>query len=335
MGELSRWIRDYGQEARQRARLFPDRFTWHQLWTALDIINDVDSALTAYLENKFPDETGERYLRLYGALQGLFMQQDALFDLIRAIHPAKDIRLNDVLRGIRDARNASVGHPTQMRRKGVVSVHGIVQNSMRKDGFELLSYPENDGEMFQHVSVPELIEKQRAEAARILSEVVEDLRGQEEAHREQFRKVSLMKVFDHVSYAFEKIFEGIRGGAVPNLGTWGVGCLQKSLDDFGDLLKARGLSMRSYDSLYYVYEKIDHPLTELTKFVRMEPSEIASNKSAAVFAEALRSYFDELRSMAGEIDQEYAAAPEPVVQTEHSHVDMVFTTTVIGKQPAP
>jgi hypothetical protein len=296
----------------------------------LDIINDVDSALTAYLENKFPDDPGERYLRLYGALQGLFMQQDALIDLIRAIHPAKDIRLNDVLKGIRDARNASVGHPTQMKRKGVVSVHRIIQNSMRKDGFELLSYPGTGGEMFQYVSVPELIEKQRAEAARILSEVVEDLRDQEETHREQFRKVSLMRVFDNVSYAFEKIFEGIRGDSVPNLGTWAVGCLQKSLDDFGELLKARGLGIRSYDSLQYTYDKIEHPLTELTKFVRSEPSEIASNKSAVVFAEALQSHFDELRQMAGEIDREYAAAPEPVVQPEHPNVQVVFTITDSG-----
>lgn len=34
-----------------------------------------------------------------------------------------------------------------------------------------------------------------------------------------------------------------------------------------------------------------------------------------MFAEALQSYFDELRHIAGEIDQEYASAPEPVVET--------------------
>src|ERR1700737_5015692 len=100
MRELSTWIRSYGDDARHKVCLFADRFVWHQLWTAMDIIDDVDSALTAYLDNEFPDDTGEKYLRIYGALQGLFIQQDALLDLIRAIHPAKGIRLNDVLKGI-------------------------------------------------------------------------------------------------------------------------------------------------------------------------------------------------------------------------------------------
>lgn len=84
-----------------------------------------------------------------------------------------------------------------------------------------------------------------------------------------------------------------------------------------------------------LYDQIEHPLTELTKFVGREPSEILSNKSAVVFAEALQSYFDELRQIAGEIDQEYAAAPEPVVQPERPSVHVVFTSTVINKRVDP
>jgi hypothetical protein len=335
MRELSRWIRNYGQDRRQQARLLPDKFVWHQLWTAMDIIDDVESAMTAYLGNDFPEATGEKYLRIYGVLQGLFIQQDALVDLIKAIHPSKDIRLKDVLSDVREARNASVGHPTQMKRKGVLYAHGIVQNSMRKNGFELLSYPQLDSKVFQHVPVQELIEKQRGEAIRILSEVAEELRAQEEAHRAQFREVKLIDVFNHVSYAFEKIFEEIRVGAAPNLGGWAVGCLRKSLDDFAELLKARGVSVEAYDSIEYLYELIEHPLVQLTKFVTNESSEILSIQSARVFADALRSHFHDLRSLAEEIDREYAAAPEPVVEPEHTHIDIILTSTVIGKQPAP
>jgi hypothetical protein len=301
----------------------------------MDVIDDVDSAMTAYLENEFPDDTGEKYLRIYGALQGLFIQQDALLDLVRAIHPAKGIRLNDVLKDIREARNASVGHPTQMRRKGVLSAHGIVQHSMCKDGLELLSYPEKDGKMFQYVPVRELIEKQRAEAVRILSEVVEDLRGQEEIHRAQFREVKLIAVFDHVSYDFEKIFEEIRGDSPRALGAWAVDHLRESLDNFKTLLKARGIAIDSYASIEYLYDEMDHPLTELTKFMRREPSEILSNNSAVVFAKTLQLYFEQVRHMAGEIDQEYASAPEPVVKPEQPHVQVVITTTLMDQESNP
>jgi hypothetical protein len=77
MRDLSRWIRDYGHEPRHLARLIADRFVWHQLWTAMDVIDDVDSALQAYLDKDFPEETGEKYLRVYGVMQAMFLQQDA------------------------------------------------------------------------------------------------------------------------------------------------------------------------------------------------------------------------------------------------------------------
>jgi Zn-dependent M32 family carboxypeptidase len=219
-----------------------------------------------------------------------------------------------------------------LRRKGILSTHGIVQNSMRKDGFNLLSYPKKEGEMFQHIPVLELIEKQRAEAARILSEVVEDLREQERAYREKFREIKLRATFDGVSYAFEKIFEEVRPGSALIMGTWGVGHLQKVLDDFEKLLKDRGLAIDMYDSIEYLYDEIKHPLAELTKYIKKEPSEVLSNKSAVVFTDALQGHFDRLRDIAGELDEDYASAPDPVVQPVRPDVHVILTTTVIGEK---
>lgn len=313
--DLSNWIRNYGQHARHLSHLMADRFVWHQLWTAMDVIDDVESALTTYLENEFPIDTGERYLRIYGAMQGLYLQQDALRDLIKAIDPAKKICLNDVLADIRDARNASVGHPTRQRIKGnALSAHSIVQNSITKEGFTLHSYPYKDGKFSRYIPVVELIKKQRAESIRILSEVVTDLREQEQAHRNEFQGARLMKTFDLVGYAFEKIFEEVRRDATPILGVWGTDHLQKSLDEFEKLLVERGLGIDTYDSIKDLYDEIKYPLGELTKVLHNESSEIRSANGAVVFAEALQGYFERLRHIAKEIDEEYASEPEPIVQ---------------------
>jgi hypothetical protein len=166
--DLTNWIRNYGHDARHLSRFIADRFVWHQLWTAMEIINDAESAMEAHLEHDFPTDTGERYLRIYGVMQALFLQQDALVDLIKAIHPAKEIFPNDVLKDIREVRNASTGHPTSLKRKGQLSAHGIVHNTMSKDGFDLLSYPPPDNKVFTHVSVRDLIDKQRAETIRYI-----------------------------------------------------------------------------------------------------------------------------------------------------------------------
>jgi len=316
--DLMRWVRDFVGDPRHQPRFMADDFGWHQLCTAMDTIQDTESAVSAYVDHTFPDDTGERYLRTYGILQGLFLQQDALIELINAIRPVKNIRPRDLLTNalidVRGMRNKSVGHPTKLGRKAPFSTHAIVQHSMRKEGFELMSYPHQSGQIFQGVPVLDLIEKQRAETFRILSEVVEDLRAQEETHRAQFRGIKLMSVFDQTSYAFEKIFEELRRDSALAMGKWAVGHLRTSLDNFEKLLKQRGLELDSYDSIKYRYDEIEHPLNELSTFLHGEESEILSDKSAVVFADALRSHFIDLRHMAGEIDDEYGSEPEPVIQ---------------------
>jgi hypothetical protein len=328
MRELSQWIREYGREPRHQDRLISDRFIWHQIWVAMDIIDDVESATNAYLNNEFPTDIGERYLRVYGVLQALFLQQDALYDLIKAIHPSKKIELNDVLKGIREVRNSTVGHPTQLRRGGSVSVHGIVQNSMTKDGFEMLSYPSPDESVFRYVPVRALISNQREETERILTEVATDLREQDENYRAKFRDVKLLATFNLAGYAFEKIFEGFRRDSAANMSPWGIGHLQTVLNDFERLLEQRGISLDTYDTTEYLYKGIAHPLRELTKFISREPSEILSDNSATVFAEALQGNFDRLRSIAREIDEEYASEPNPIILPDEKSNTVVITTTM-------
>jgi hypothetical protein len=331
MRELIRWIRDYTQDPRHQQRLIAAGFTWYQMCVAIDIIDDVESAFDAYVANEFPTETGERYLRIYGAMQGLSLQQDAVRDLVKAINPTKKIELNDVLKDIREARHASVGHPTQLKRGGMLSTHGIVQNSIRKDGFELLSYPSVTDAVLQYVPVRGYIEKQRIETKRTLAEVVTELRDNEESYRAQFRDVRLVATFNQVCYAFEKIFEGFRRDSVANMSAWGIKHLQTVLDDFEQALNQRGITLDTYDSIKYVYKDTAHPLTELSKFILGKPSEIASYKSAAVFAEALQGYFSRLREMALEIDEKYASEPPPIVQPENTGEPIVVTVTHIGQ----
>jgi len=305
--EISQWIRDYGHDPRHIQKLLSVRFDWHQLWTALDVIDDIDLAMTAYVSGNFPLDPGEQYLRVYGVFQALFTQQDALNHFIKLIRPAMSIDVADTLKEIREARNASVGHPTKLKRKGDVSAHGISRITMSKQGFQMISFSEKDGVSFHYVPVLELIEKQRAEAVRILSGVVRELEEEDEAHKAAFRHEKLSGCFNKVMYAFEKISAHLRGGAVVSLGAWGAEQLQSSLDDFENLLKARGLGLSTYDMIKYRYDEIKHPLTELRKFFVGQSSEIRSSKTAIVFTQALESYFSDLMDIAKEIDEEYSA----------------------------
>ncbi len=304
--DVSQWIRDYGHDPRHMQRLFSVRFDWHQLWTALDIVEDIDLAMDAYTEGEFPSDPGEQYLRVYGIFQALFVQQDALEHFVEVIRPGMTLNLVDVLKDVRETRNATVGHPTKLQRKGETSAHGISRITMTKEGFDLLSFSEKNGMSFRYVPVLELIAKQRGEALRILSDVVAALKKDDEEYKSKFREKNLKNAFKGVSYAFEKISQDINGD-LPAMGKWGADQLRSSLNEFQQMLAERGLSVETYDSIKYRYEKIDHALAELQKFFTGLPTEVVSRKSALTFADALRLSFSELIDIAQEIDEEYAA----------------------------
>ena len=96
--QCSQWIRGYVNDPRHQQTLMSVKFDWHQLCAAMDIVDDVDLALDAYLRNSFPADDGEKYLRIYGVLQALFVQQDALGHLVAIVRPFFSLVLSDVLR---------------------------------------------------------------------------------------------------------------------------------------------------------------------------------------------------------------------------------------------
>src|SRR5579864_4900977 len=128
--ELIDFIRDFCQDPKHLKDFAVGHFIWGQLCTTLDTIEDTELAIESYSKSPFPDDAGERYLRIYGVLQAIYVQQDALRHLAEAITPTGPFELTDVLKNIRETRNLSVGHPTKIKRAGNLSAHAINRNSM-------------------------------------------------------------------------------------------------------------------------------------------------------------------------------------------------------------
>ncbi len=125
-----------------------------------------------------------------------------------------------------------------------------------------------------------------------------------------FAAENLNEVFHLVLYAFEKISEDLRGTQPVRVGAWAVGELQSSLDCFEQMLKKRGLSIETYDSVKYHYSEIEYPLAELRKFLNGIASEIPSCRAARVYSDALQGSFMELMDFAKAIDEEYLAVEQ-------------------------
>ena len=117
-----------------------DRDAWLKLCSSLDAIGDTDLALDSHLAEQFPSAVGAVYLMVYGALQVLYVQQNAASDLLDTLR-IEEVAHKDYprLSRIRELRSASIGHPTKKKTKGGYSYHFINRVTLRTRGFMLLS----------------------------------------------------------------------------------------------------------------------------------------------------------------------------------------------------
>ena len=112
------------QSASHAPCAFVDRPRFHRACSAMDMLGDTGQALRSYIHQcEGPVDIGSSYLLVSGALQVLYVQQDAAFWLCEALgapravaqfsRPETWIRAagNEYLAEVRDLRNSSVGHP--------------------------------------------------------------------------------------------------------------------------------------------------------------------------------------------------------------------------------
>ena len=133
---------------------------------------------------------------------------------------------------------------------------------------------------------------------------------QVDTRQTQFHHAKLKKAFDEVWYSFEKIVGEVRGDSELVIAKQAVNQLQISLNQFENLLTERGLSIDSYDSIKYLYQEIEHPLSELRRYFMKEPSEILTDKAGVVYVNALRASFLGLIDIAEGMDNQHSPIPK-------------------------
>jgi hypothetical protein len=83
--------------------------------------------------------------------------------------------------------------------------------------------------------------------------------------------------------------------------------IKQTLQNFREAIAKRSIT---YDSINYVYELLEYPMTELEAFFEnaQNGKELNINeKTAFIFAFFVEKQFDELISMAKEIDEDYSS----------------------------
>lgn len=80
-------IRELSLKTNNTDNAFEDS-VWPQLLSVLDTIEDSQAAINYYIRSDFPTDYGGKYLFVYGLLQALFLQQDAITALCNIVFGA-------------------------------------------------------------------------------------------------------------------------------------------------------------------------------------------------------------------------------------------------------
>ena len=273
--------------------------------SSLDIVGDTELAVEAYLSAPQPKSDGEKYLVVFGILQVLIVQQDAVEHLAESL----DISFtpDPTLKMIREARNNSIGHPTKRGGGKGSKFNFIVRVSLSHKGFSLMTtYADNAPPTFSHINIPKLISSQRNLLVYLLKEIINKLEVENMAHKKEFQNEKLTEIFPHtLSYFCEKISETINGRMPTSFGAGMVDIIKTHLSNFKDALDRRGL-FDSLDVIRYHYLQLDYPLAELKTYFSTPDNSKLNEKDAYIFLSFVKQHLNELRDIAKEIDDDYA-----------------------------
>ncbi len=306
ISELENEIRDIINTPRKRYALLQNTAAWNVLCSCLDVIGDTELSCDAFLKQHGVKDNGEKYLLVYGALQALFIQQDAVTNLAEALNIS--YTPDPLLKHIREIRNDSVGHPTKRGGGAGEAFNFIARISLSHHSFTLMTtYPDGREHQILGVSVPDLINKQRTALTKALADVVIKLKADEMEHRNKFKGEKLQDIFPStMGYYFEKISGACYGSEPIDLGAGVIGIVLDSLQRFKTSIQTRGI-LKAYDSVTYYLDLIEYPLTELKKYFEKSPDSNLNSKSAYIFAFFAHKHMDTLQQIAKEIDEEYAS----------------------------
>jgi hypothetical protein len=147
---------------------------WDELCIAMDIVDDTTLGIKEFVNNGLGESVEQKYLRLYGVLQCIYTQQDALNLLSESFGLKLNLRKYPHSIMIREFRNETIGHPTNTLRGKIIKRSYFSRISLGWTEINVVSYLNTDGlreTVIKKYKLIALIYKYIEEVERILNDV--------------------------------------------------------------------------------------------------------------------------------------------------------------------
>ena len=319
--DLALRLRDLVNRVRRHERLWRGlRRDWHVVTSALDMVQDTAWALDTYAAevDRLDEDKPHAYIRIFGVLNGLVIQQDAAFLLFKALgalklaaefaKPGAWAFSIPALGKVRQVRIAGAGHPVEWgeKRGGGASTF-IVQHSVSSHGCQLMVLHHDGGTEWQYVNLKELIEAQHEALTEECRKAIEELEAEDEEHRMKYVSTPLTSVFAATDYWTPKVALAVHGSEPTGMGLGGLQTAEEALQRFRVALKERERPFE--EPLIGLYRHAEYAIRKLREYFENGRSGL-DREMAEILADHLHATLGEVIAIAKENDDEYATPVE-------------------------
>ncbi len=302
ISKIENSVRKYINTTRYQNNLLSNSDNWNQICSSLDTIGDTLYSQQDYLSSDFPSSDGLKYIFIYGLLQALFIQQDAIHHLLEAF--GIKFELTDRLKEICTLRNASIGHPTKNKIKGSTYYNYISRMSLSKTGFTLMRSFGQEEHEFIDIDIYKIIHDQVNDIETSYKLLDEKLKEADKMHREKYKDELLADMFhSSMGYTFNKVAEGIHSPSGSNI-TFALSMLrsiQKTYEKFEASLLQRG-DLNEY--IKYDLNEYNYALKKLEVYLSDDDSEM-TDSDARIYHFYIREKHNYFEHIANEVDNDY------------------------------
>ncbi len=311
ISQIEQEIRDLVNDYPKREQIEQVSGSWGMLVSSLDIIGDTEQSFDSYNILPEPKTNGEKYLIIYGVLQSLFIQQDAVSNLFAAL--GMDYTVSPHLKTIREIRNHSSGHPTEVKRKKKHAYefrifNHILRLSMTIRMFKLGMFDESGKLTSLDINLPKLVEEQRDVLGSELLFVLETLRNQLNDYRKSHRSTAISDFLPADLTATINKIQLVIDGKAPAAAADALAeakLMKDGIVSFIDELNARQIQNRNPlvgDDL----TKTENLLAAMQEHWEDPSKSPATKAELTELNEKIREMMNSICGYAGELDEEYA-----------------------------
>ena len=197
--------------------IYQKKYNWNMLCVSLDTLQDTEEMIQYFRESEFPKDMRGKFLAIYGLLQALFVQQDALVNANAALELPKITIHTDFpdMHAIREIRNDVAGHPTNRgnreKPEGCTYIQ-LAREGLSKSSFKYVTWNNEINGKMMDVDIMKNLDKQHEEVIKGLNNISMELDVRFKKYIDAHRDRKMTDIFAKYGYVKEKLlYEPLEG----------------------------------------------------------------------------------------------------------------------------